>query len=56
VEIIEMAKKQTITRIYDLGIIPILVRTKKDCKKAGDLVQKMALKTIKEGNFYLSHN
>lgn len=43
-------------KVYNLGIIPIVVRTKKDCKKAGILAQKIALKAIKEGNFYISHN
>jgi hypothetical protein len=38
-------------KIYNLGIIPIEVRTKKDCKMAGELVQKMAIKAINEKRF-----
>jgi len=33
-------------RIYNLGIIPIIVKTYEDCKKAGEMVQQMAIKAI----------
>ena len=34
------------TQIYDLGLIPFIVRTKEDCKTAGELVEKIALRVI----------
>ena len=34
-------------KVYDLGLIPFIVRIKEDCKKAGELVQKIALEAIK---------
>ena len=33
-------------KIYNLGVIPIIVKTYDDCKKAGELVQKLAIKAI----------
>jgi hypothetical protein len=34
-------------KVYDLGLIPFIVRTREDCKKVGELVQKIALEAIK---------
>lgn len=34
------------TQIYDLGLIPFVVRTKEDCKAVGELVEKIALQVI----------
>jgi len=34
------------TQIYDLGLIPFIVRTKEDCKEVGELVEKIALQII----------